>query len=53
MIEILKNLINKIKPEIIYCPFIQDVHSDHTVVAKAVMSYPSGLDQISKKNFDV
>lgn len=34
----ISNLFNKIKPEIIYIPYINDVHTDHQVVAKAVIS---------------
>ena len=38
IVEDLNNLFLKIRPDFIYCPFINDAHSDHQIVAKAVMS---------------
>ena len=38
LISKISNLFNKIKPEVIYIPYIHDVHTDHQVISKAVTS---------------
>ena len=38
IVEDLNNLFLKLKPDFIYCPFVNDVHSDHQITTKAVMS---------------
>ena len=39
LINLVKEVINKIKPNLIYAPFINDVHTDHQVIAKVVSSF--------------
>ncbi len=34
----ISNVYNKVEPDIIYMPFINDVHTDHQIIAKAVQS---------------
>jgi len=38
LIEKITNIFKKIKPDIIYMPFIYDVHSDHQITAKALQA---------------
>lgn len=38
LVQAISKAINKITPEVIYCPFRGDVHSDHRIVFNAVMS---------------
>jgi len=38
LVSKISNLFDKLKPEVIYIPNISDVHTDHQVVSKAVMS---------------
>ncbi len=39
LIKLFKIQIEKIKPNIIYAPYINDVHTDHQIIAKAVNSF--------------
>jgi LmbE family N-acetylglucosaminyl deacetylase len=39
LIERLKNIISKVKPDILYVPFYADAHSDHRVVFKALQPF--------------
>jgi len=38
LVTSISNIINKIRPEIIYVPFHSDVHTDHQITFKALMS---------------
>jgi|TARA_Y100000294_G_C8553601_1_gene336357 LmbE family N-acetylglucosaminyl deacetylase len=38
IISKISNLLDKIKPEIIYIPYIYDVHTDHQIISKAAIS---------------
>ncbi len=38
LIEKIKNIYKKIEPEIIFIPFIYDIHTDHQIVGKAIQS---------------
>jgi len=38
LVSKISNLFDKLKPEVIYIPNINDVHTDHQIVSKAVMS---------------
>ncbi len=38
VVEDFNNLFLRIKPNYIYCPFINDTHSDHQIIAKSAMS---------------
>tara|TARA_Y100001970_G_scaffold291997_2_gene431424 strand:- start:1519 stop:2184 length:666 start_codon:yes stop_codon:yes gene_type:complete len=38
IISKIANLLEKIKPEIIYIPYINDVHTDHQIISKAALS---------------
>ena len=38
LIEKITDVYKKVKPEIIYMPFINDVHTDHQLIAKALQS---------------
>lgn len=38
LVEKIDSIIRKVSPEIIYMPFIHDVHTDHQIIASAVQS---------------
>ena len=38
MIEKIVEVYNKVEPEIIYMPYIYDVHSDHQIISRAIQS---------------